>query len=97
MVCLRHAWMLSNTGGGGDSKGLEAVELNDIHRADVVPVLMLLVSGWSAGSLFWVVDWCVLKGAQHWVTEQGGRGRWVHNPLGGILKRCLLCLKEKVM
>lgn len=68
----------------------EAVEPNDVYRADVISEPMLLVSGWSAGCLSWVVDWCVLNGAQHWTTEQGGQG--FHDPFGSIYERCLFCL-----
>lgn len=68
---------------------LEAIEPNDTYRADVISEPMLLVSGWPAGCLSWVVDRCVLNGAQHWTTEQGGKG--FHDTLGSIYERCLFC------
>ena len=57
-MCLHHAWRLSNAGGGGDGKGLEGTEVNDIHKTDVLSEPMLLASGKFAGSLTWVVHQC---------------------------------------
>ena len=69
-MCLHHAWRLSNTGGGGDGNGLEGIELNDIHRTDVLSEPMLLVSGKLAGSLTWVVHQCANTGQLNRETEQ---------------------------
>ena len=95
-MCLHHAWRLSNTGGGGDGKGLEGIELNDIHRADALSEPMLLVSGKLAGSLTWVVHQCALNREQHWAAEQGDSSRRFHDPLWVFVRDTDFAFKNTV-